>query len=626
MTNKISHEFESLSPEGLAVSPARDGQAGPSQLLKGVGVAPGIAIGPAYLYARTSFTIDERLVAEGDVNAEISRFERAVRRAERDLKKIISVTREKLGEDSAEIFEAQRLMLRDSAVYEAVVERIRDHRHNADYAVKCVMREHRQRMEASNSVYMQERAHDLADVQDRVIRHLRRRKLLSAVDPGTIIVAESLTAADLVLFSRRNIRGCVMDHGGATSHVSIMARALGLPTVVGTHNVTEGVDNGDLLVLDGQRGRVFVRPASERVEAYRCRQERLERRREEQRELVPLSSETKDGRRVTLRANVEFREEIDLLAKYGAEGVGLFRTEVMLLMRGDLSLSEEDAYRTYRSIVEDVAPALTTFRVLDLGGDKMLPLAHREHNPFLGWRGVRLLLDKPELLHAQLRALLRASAHGPTRILLPMVTLPGEVMLFKEEVRRVKDELTAEGRPFDPEVPVGIMVEVPAVALQAERFAQMVDFFSIGTNDLTQYVLAVDRGNDLVAGRYSEFHPSVLALIDRIARAARAAGIPVSLCGEMAADPRAAPLLVGLGLDELSASPIYLPEIKRVVRAIRRDEAERLAQTSLQATDASAVLDGVDEWMTARIPEVAAYLDGEEELEAVVPEEVERMV
>lgn len=608
----MSEESSHIEAPAAAVREVQEGvqQAPDSQrVFEGVGVAPGIAIGPAYLYARATLTVEERPIEEEEISKEIGRFERAVKRAEKDLKKIISVTREKLGENSAGIFEAQRLMLRDEALYEAVIERIRRQQEGADYAVKQVMREHRRRMEASGNSYMQERIHDLVDVQDRIIRHMRRRKLLSAIDPGTIVVAESLTAADLVLFSRRDIRGCAMDHGGATSHVSIMARALGVPAVVGMHNITEVVSTGDPLVLDGNRGEVIVRPSEERVQAYRQRQERLERWKEEQKQLVPLPAETKDGRRIKLCANVEFQQEVDQLEARGAEGIGLFRTEVLLLMRGDFSLTEAEAFQTYREVVEAVAPNETTFRLLDLGGDKMLPLAHREHNPFLGWRGLRLLLDRPEVLRTQLRAVLRASAFGPTRILLPMVTFPDELDAFYDVLEEVKGALESEGQAFDDDVPVGIMVEVPAVVLQAERFARMVDFFSIGTNDLTQYVLAIDRGNDLVADRYSEFHPAVLSLIQRTVQAARAEGIPVSLCGEMASHSRAAPLLVGMGIDELSASPIYLSEIKGIIRAISQKEAARLAEQVLEARDAAAVIEQVEAWMRTHAPEVAAYLE-----------------
>lgn len=605
-----------------ASAPPAESAAPEQGLLRGVGVVPGIAIGPAYVYTRETMAVEQRRIGAGDVKAETERFERAVQRSERELEKIISITQEKLGEESAGIFEAQRLMLRDEALYEAVMARIRGERDNADFAVKDVMGHHRRRMKASGNAYMRERASDLEDVQDRLIRHLRRGKLLSAVEPSTIVVAESLTAADLMLFSRHGILGCVMDRGGATSHVSIMARALDLPTVVSTRGISDAVQGAEMLILDGTEGRIITSPSGETLAEYRVRQKRYARLREEQKHLAALPSETADGRAVTLRANVEFEQEIDLLHENGADGIGLFRTEIMLLMRGRQTLSEEHNYATYRAVVEAVGPAMTTFRLLDLGGDKMLPLAHREHNPFLGWRGIRVLLDKPNILRAQLRAVLRASAHGPLRILLPMITEVSEVERFQAVLAEVQEDLAADGHAFADDIPVGIMVEVPAVALMAERFARVADFFSIGTNDLTQYVLAVDRGNERVAATYSELHPAVLALIHRAVCAGHEAGIPVGLCGEMAADPRAAPLLIGLGVDELSASPTQLPGIKGVVRAVRYDEAQQLAERALQASGADAVAHMVEAWMhehaagathfLADAPLEGSRLDGEQ--------------
>ncbi len=588
------------APPGAGAEGARQ-----RRLLAGMGVSLGIAIGPACAYARPALSIEPRTLDEGAVEDEVARFEDAVARAEKDLDKIIGLTREKLGAESAGIFEAQRLMLRDEAVLEATRERIRTERSNAAYALEQVMQAHRRRMTSAETAYMRERASDLLDVQNRIVRHLRRGKLLAQIPQGTIVVAEHLTAADLILFSRRGIEGCAIAEGGATSHEAIMARALGVPTVTGVQGLMEAVEEGDPLVLDGGQGRVLVHPSAEDERRYRRAQERHRARRARHRELAPLPAETRDGHRITLRANVEFSQEVGLLDENGAEGIGLFRTEMLLLMRGQAEVTEDAKYQTYKEVVEAVRPALTTLRLLDLGGDKLLPLAHREANPFLGWRGLRVLLDKPEILQAQLRAILRASAHGPVRILLPMVTNLGEVRRFRTALAAAQESLAEEGHAFDAEVPVGIMVEVPAVALLAEAFAAEADFFSIGTNDLTQYTLAVDRGNDRVASTFSEFHPAVLALIQRAAQAARAAGIPVSLCGEMAAETRAAPLLIGLGVEELSASPAYLPDLKRTIRAIRYADAEALARAALAAPGPEAAERLVDEWLAAHAEEDA---------------------
>jgi len=579
------------------------------RVVEGIGVAPGIAIGPAYLYARAAFEVEERHISDGDAEEEVKRFERAVAKSERDLNKIASIAREKLGEGSSSIFEAQALMLRDAELYEAVLERIQQDHMSADFAVHSVISKHRQLLKASDSEYLRERADDMLDLQDRIVRHLRRGKILSAVDPKSIVVAESLTAADIVLFSRRGILATALDFGGATSHVSIMARALSLPAVVGTHGITNEVETGDTLIIDGMAGRVIINPTEATLNVYRDRQKRYRLLMLEQKRLVPLPSETLDGVEVKLRANLEFQEELKLLKEYGADGVGLFRTEILFLMQRRISLSEEEQFGTYKRIVEAVGPSPTTFRVLDFGGDKMLPLGHREQNPFLGWRGIRILLDKPELLYPQVRAILRASAYGPTRILLPMVTDVDEVLRFRAVANEIADGLRRSGIEYDENVPIGIMVEVPAVALKAEQFAREVDFFSIGTNDLTQYTMAVDRGNDLVAEKYQEFDPAVLQLIHRTVRAARQAGIEVGICGEMAARPLAVPLLVGLGVNELSASPIYLPELKRVIRAIRIPEAQDLATSCLAARDAQQVESSLRSWLTAHGCDAGALLE-----------------
>lgn len=600
----------------LADAPAfsGDGSASRMQIFKGVGVASGIAIGPAYLYERTSHDIQQREIEEGAEETEVQRFRTAVERAERDLKKIISITREKLGDESAGIFEAQVLMLHDVALLEPVIECINHHRCNASFAVKHVMDEHRQRMQASSSEYLRERSNDLLDVQDRIITHLRREKLLSAIDTNAIVVAENLTAADIILFSRRGILGCALDFGGATSHVSIMARALGLPAVMSLHGMAEKIERGDLLILNGFTGEVIVNPDEDMLAFYRGQQVRYQQLLKEQKELVPLPAETLDHHPIILRGNLEVIEELALLDENGATGIGLFRTEMLFLMRGRLDYSEDEQLAVYKRIVEHVAPEVTTFRLLDLGGDKMLPVAHREHNPFLGWRGIRILLDRPEVLLPQLRALLRASAFGPLRILVPMVTNLNEVEQLYALLERVKTELRERGEAFDEHVPVGIMVEVPAVALMAERFAARVDFFSIGTNDLTQYALAVDRGNDLVADRYHELHPGVLALIKQTVEAARKHHIPVSLCGEMAAKPRATPILIGLGVHELSAAPTYLLEVKRVIRAIRLSEAEELAEQALAASDAEVIDEMLKEWLDVHGCGMSHFLNAHEPL------------
>lgn len=578
------------------------------RVFDGVGAAPGIAIGPAFVFTTPEFAAALDTIGPEQVAEEKDRFEGALARAERELRKITTFAREKLGESSAGIFEAQVMVLLDPVLRQEVHRHIERDLYTAAYAVQTAFETARRRQEASSSEYHRERTADLVDVKRRLLRNLQQARAFSGIPPGSIVVAETLSAADLLLFSRRNVIGVATDFGGPTSHVAIMARSLGVPAVLGLHGLARTLSGGELLVLDGFQGRVVVRPRPETAEAYRSRGERYQADRAERLSVIPLPAQTVDGTRIALRANVEIQEELSQLADYGAEGIGLFRTEMLLLGRGR-PLDEDEQLAVYREVLAATRPHPATIRLVDLGGDKFLPLAHREANPFLGWRGIRILLDRPEILRPQLRAILQAATEGPVRILVPMVSSLDEVHRVRQHLREVVAELAAEGRPHVAEVPLGVMVEVPAVALAAEHYAAEVDFFSIGTNDLTQFTLAVDRGNDLVLDRFRELHPVVLRLIQMTTQAAARFGIPVSLCGEMAGNPRAAPLLVGLGLRELSASPSALVDVKRALRAVSLEEAEAVAQRALAQRDAQSVQTLVNEWLRARVPELAPYYD-----------------
>ena len=580
---------------------------GSEVVVEGIGVAPGVAIGPAYLYAGGAYQARSKHLTEANVEDELDRFERAVARSERELIKIITIAKEKLGGTSGNIFDAQLLILRDPSFYEAVGAAIKEEHMGAGYAVQTVMEGLEKRLRASGNAALRERAADFQDIQNRVLRNLQQGRALSRIDPHRVVVAQNLTAADVLLFSRRGVLGCVLDFGGPTSHVSIMARALGVPAVVSLHDLAEHVQPDDTLIVDGFSGRVILNPTEETRARYEAKQAGYLALKADRIDVVAAPSETLDGHPVQLQANLEFREELPLLHEYGAHGVGLFRTEMLFLTQGK-ALSEAQQYDVYRDVVRAAAPHPVTFRLIDLGGDKLLPMAHRESNPFLGWRGIRILLAKPDLLRPQLRAVLRAAADGPVRILLPMVSALEEIEQVRVAVAEAAAELEAEGASFDANVPLGVMVEVPAVALMAERFAKAVDFFSIGTNDLTQYTLAVDRGNDLVAHLYRELHPAVLGLIAQTVQAGHAAGIPVSLCGEMAADPRMTPLLVGLGLDALSASPAYLTLVKRVLRRMTLGEAQALAAEALAQPDAERVAHLLRTWLCDHSNDLAVLL------------------
>ena len=566
------------------------------RVLEGIGVAPGIAIGTLYRHESDRPTVARTHIAPDDVEAELALLDAARERAEQDLATVLSVAEDRLDEEGEAIFAAQEMMLRDEEVFGPVRERIEEEHESAAQAVSAVLGEHRRRLAASEDEYLRERAGDLRELETRLLRALDRRKTAAHIDPNSIVVADQLSATDVIRFGEHGMLGFATARGGETSHVSIVARALNLPAVVGVDDLSTAVSPHARAIIDGHSGRLIVAPSADTVEWYRKRRARHEALRHEEAPTNDGAPRTADGHRVTLRATVDFGATLETFDQTGADGIGLMRTEVLFL-QGEDSLSEARQAEVYQLAAERAGPAGASIRLLDLGGDKVMPYATSEKNPFLGWRGIRVLLDRPDdLLRPQLRALLRANRHGVLRLLLPMVTHLDEVhrvrTVLAEEVERLADA----GVPHDPDLPVGVMVEVPSVALQARLFAEAADFLSIGTNDLTQYVLAVDRGNDRVANRYDALHPAVLGLVRRTVDAGRSADTPVVLCGEVAADVAAVPLLLGLGLDTLSVPPPYLAMVRHVVAATPLAAAASLADEVLDAPDAGTVRRRVRDW------------------------------
>ena len=580
------------------------------RVIEGTSAAPGIAIGTAYRYDASAPDVRRATIDADEVEAEIELLANAVQRAEQELETVRALVPDAAEADTEALLEAQALMLRDEEFLQAVRQRIRERTESAGTAVQSVLETHRKRLETSGDEHLHDQASDLVDLEKRLLRSLRRGKVAVNMEAHSIVVAWNLTATDLLRFSRHSLLGCVTAEGGATSHVSIVAKALNLPLVVGAQEVLEAVSSGDPVVLDGYGGRLVVRPQSATVEQYRQRQAEREASPLKDGELEDEKMDdrpvtTTDGRTVTLRANVGLDTELDLLDPYGADGIGLLRTELFFLAEGGGTLAEDEQARVYQTVAEATGEAGATIRLLDLGGDERIPRMHAgppEDNPFLGWRGLRALLDRPdELLRPQVRALLRANRHGALRVLLPMVTDPEEVRRVRAIIDEEVDRLAAEGVAHNSDLPLGIMVEVPAAALQAHAFAEHVDFFSIGTNDLTQYVLAVDRGNERVGAGYDALHPAVLGLILRVVEAGRMAGCPVEVCGEIAGDVQAVPVLLGLGVDTLSVAPQHLPAVQRIVRALGYEEAKGLAREILQVTDAETARRRAREWVDTHV-------------------------
>jgi len=572
------------------------------QVIEGTGASPGIAMGRVCRYAATPPDVERTHVAPDEVESELALLDEALSRAQEDLARVRSVAEDRLGPDGTAIFEAQALMLDDDELLRTVRERIRDDHESAAHALTSVLQQHRERLAESDDAYLQERTNDLHDLEARLLRALQRGKTADTISPDSIVVAERLTAADIIRFSQDGMRGCVTTHGGATSHAAIIARALNVPAVVGAEGATEAVAARARAIVDGRRGRLIVQPTPATVGHYE-REDEGGGPAAGQDPLPDASVETADGRCVTLQANVDFEETLDRVEEHGDLGIGLMRTELFFLGHGPDSLTEEKQVGVYRRAAATTGEHGATIRLLDLGGDKLLPGAEREENPFLGWRGIRVLLDRADdLLRPQVRALLRANAHGSLRVLLPMVTYLDEVRRVRAVIREEADHLSAHGVEHDADLPLGVMVEVPAVALQAQKFATVADFLSIGTNDLTQFVLAVDRGNERVADRFDALHPTVLDLIRRVVQAAgRAADTPVTLCGEVAGDVVAVPILLGLGVRTLSVAPPSLPAVHRVARKVSHAATEDLARSVCTAPDPAAVRRQARDWLCEHV-------------------------
>jgi len=571
-------------------------QNNPEIILTGVPAAPGIAIGQAYLYVKYVPVVEERSLHDGEVEREIERLRHAVDKANKELNKILSFAQQKLGDAKAKILEAQVMIVNDRYLLESIINRIKTERKNAEYVVNTEIEKYRTLMLAAPDEYMHERAHDVDDLKNRIIRNLQEEKLISRLEGSPIIVSHALTPADTVILSRNETLGYATDTGGVTSHASLIARSLKLPAVVGLGDATKHVTTGDTVILDGFSGVLIVHPTPERIHQYEMKRRRFAEFEAKLADLRDLPARTLDGKSVELSANIEFEEEIEFVQVQGAQGIGLYRTESLLIGRGVFP-SEDEQYENYRRIVDRIYPHTVIMRTFDIGGDKIEPQNIEEENPFLGWRGIRVLLDRPELLLTQLRAMLRASTRKNLAIMFPMVTDVGQLRRVKQFVRQAQEDLKARKLRYDTHIRLGVMIEVPAAALMAEDIAQEADFLSIGTNDLIQYTLAVDRGNSIVSKLYQELHPAVLRTVKHIIDAGRKQKKWVGMCGEMAGNPLATILLVGMGLDQFSVIPAILPEIKKIIRSIEYKDAQKVAKRALTLS----TQEDVEEYLTATI-------------------------
>lgn len=551
------------------------------EIYKGIPVSPGVVIGRAFVLGDADEHVPHRTVKPGEVATQLERLDTAIAASLADLGTLRDRASRELGPEPAKIFEFHIGLLKDQALIAPIRAHIERDRVTADYAVAEVFRQLADQFRAMGSEVFRQKANDVLDLDRRVLNHLagRSESRLAKLQGPVVAVAHELTPSQAASIDPKKVLGFATDAGGRTSHTSIVARALDIPAVVGCGRLSQSLDDGDDLIVDGDTGVVIVRPDAETITQYQQRLERLQVYRRVLREMATLEAVTRDGTRIQLLGNIEFPHEVETVLASGGDGVGLYRTEYLYLA-SQTEPTEEDHFQAYRRTAELLGGRPLTIRTLDLGADKYTQQRQEdpERNPFLGCRSIRYCLQNLPMFKTQLRALLRASAFGPIKIMFPLVSTLMELRQTKMIMNDVCEELDEEGVPFDRRIPVGIMIEVPSAALMAHVFAREVAFFSIGTNDLIQYTLAVDRGNERVANLYTGASPAVLSLVKNVIRAARRGGIDVSLCGEIAGEATYTMLLLGLGLRTLSLVPSQIPHIKKVIRSVDIQMCERLAR------------------------------------------------
>lgn len=574
--------------------------------LKGIGVSPGIVIGHAY--ALDHQDVKETLYKLNDsrfVSREIKRFKRALKDSKKELLEIKKEIGDRKGVGPL-LIDVYVMILADRTFVDGIIHNIEEHRVNAEWALKMTIASHREIFDTIEDGYLRERIRDLEYVGQRILRNLsgKMHEKISDIEGEVVIVAKDLSPADTVQMATRKILGFATDMGGKTSHTAIVAKSIEIPAVVGLEKVTAEVATGDLIIVDGTAGVVIVNPDPEVIKRYEDKKRHYLAMEEDMLKDAHLPAVTADGHSVGVGANIEFIEEIPSAVFHGANGVGLYRTEFLYINRKELP-TEEEHFLNYKKVIEGEGIKWATIRTFDLGGDKFVSDAGlaEEMNPVMGLRAIRFCLQEVGLFKVQLRAILRASAHGNTGILLPMISGIQEIVDAREIIDEVKEQLLSEGIPIDEDIKIGIMIEVPSAVIMADRLAKKVDFFSIGTNDLIQYALAIDRVNELVTYLYEPLHPAVLMMLRQVVDAGHQAGIKVAMCGEMAGDPLCTPILLGLRLDGLSMTPLAIPRVKKIIRSSTVKESAELLETVMGFSTAREIEQYVRDYMIRRFPE-----------------------
>ncbi|MGX2948941.1 phosphoenolpyruvate-protein phosphotransferase PtsI [Frederiksenia canicola] len=568
-------------------------------MITGIAASPGVVFGKALVLKEEPIVLNTQKISAEQVDAEKAKFFAGREKAAAQLTAIKEKARRTLGEEKEAIFEGHLMILEDEELEEEILGYLEEHLVTADVATSKIIDMQVAMLADIDDEYLKERAGDIRDIGNRLLRNILNMHIvdLGDIQEEAILIAYDLTPSETAQLNLDKVLGFITDIGGRTSHTSIMARSLELPAIVGTNNITSLVNTGDLIILDATNNQIHINPSNEQVEAFKAQQAKEQAEKAELAKLKDLPAETLDEHRIEVVGNIGTIRDVEGVLRNGGEGVGLYRTEFLFMDRNHLP-TEDEQFEAYKEVVEAMGGKLVVLRTMDIGGDKELPYLDlpKEMNPFLGWRAVRIGLDRREILDTQLRAVLRASAFGKLAVMFPMIISVEEIRELKGIVATLKEQLRAEGKAFDENIQIGVMVETPSAAVNARHLAKEVDFFSIGTNDLTQYTLAVDRGNELIAHLYNPLTPSVLNLIKQVIDASHAEGKWTGMCGELAGDVRATALLLGMGLDEFSMSGISVPHVKKLVRNIKFADAKALADAALQQPTAADIEKLVDDF------------------------------
>ncbi len=561
---------------------------GSEAVYSGIGASKGITVGECYSFVKEECHHEISELNENNISEEIERFLFALQRSENELKKIEQVTMRKLGKGYSNLFEAQIMMLHDPVLINAIAGRIQSEHRPAHLVIEEEFDHYLEHFRNSSDLIFQERADDLHDIKNRIIRNLHVRKLHSWIPEGVIVASDNLSPADVILLSRNNVKGFVTDSGGKTSHVSLICRSLNIPIVVGLGNISQRVSTGMQMIIDGTTGTVITSPEEKTLALYLEKQKEAKLNDDDRSLTAALPASTKCGVRITFYANIDFKEELQALVASGAEGVGLFRSENLFTEVTKVP-GESEQYTCYREMAETISPMPLDIRLFDIGGDKLIYSPVKEPNPNLGWRGIRILIDLPEILDAQLRAAIRANVHGNIDILIPMIISVDEIRLVRAMIDKHYEELAAEAGSQVEKPGVGAMIEVPAAVELIDEITRCVDFISIGTNDLTQYSLAVDRNNAMVQDLFDKFHPAIIRQLHRVITAANKNRCKAMICGDMGSDPLALPFLLGCGLRMFSVVVSDIAKLKSLVSRYSIAETEALAQECISLGTSTAV-------------------------------------